>query len=100
MPQFSSDALWTEYLTLVDQPRADLLEQLRHLTSRLAHDLRNPLHLVAGYADLLAGESFGPLTAEQKQFVELILNGAKTVEREIDSSLEQLNTVIRTGAKL
>jgi hypothetical protein len=50
--------------------------------------------LVAGYADLLAGELFGPLTAEQKQFVELILNGTKTVEREIDSSLERLNTLI------
>jgi signal transduction histidine kinase len=89
-----------EYLTLVDQPRADLLEQVRHLTSRLGHDLRSPLHLVAGYADLLDGESFGPLTAEQKQFVKLIRRGATTVEQEIDSSLERPNTLIRTDVKL
>ena len=73
---------------------------MRHLTSRLAHDLRNPLHLVAGYADLLAGESFGPLTAEQRQFVELIRRGAETVAREIDSSLERLSNLTRSDVKL
>jgi signal transduction histidine kinase len=85
---------------LLEQPRAHLLEQVRHLTSRLAHDLRSPLHLVAGYADLLTGESFGPLTAEQKQFVELIRRGAETIAREIDGSLERLNTLFKADVKL
>jgi hypothetical protein len=56
--------------------------------------------LVSGYADLLTDESFGPLTAEQRQFVELIRRGAETVAREIDGSLERLNNLIRTDVKL
>ena len=40
------------------------------LIRQLAHDLRNPLNAVVGYADLVA--SFGPLNAEQQRFVDRI----------------------------
>lgn len=80
-----------------EQRLIDLLEQVGHLTSTLSHDLRSPLHLVAGYADLLSAQSFGPLTAKQKEFVELIRMGAKRIEEQIDHSQERINALIKTA---
>ncbi|HEY2842231.1 MAG TPA: histidine kinase dimerization/phospho-acceptor domain-containing protein [Bryobacteraceae bacterium] len=84
---------------MTEQGLVDLLDQAGQLISKLAHDLRNPLHLVAGYADLLAAESSGPLTANQKRFVQLIRTSAKSVEQEIDRSQERLNSLIKATVK-
>ena len=86
-----------EALPLTEQRCADLLGQMRHLTSELAHDLRSPLHLIVGYADLLGEESTGPITATQEQFIGLIQRGAKTIEQELDRSLERLSALHKTG---
>jgi signal transduction histidine kinase len=88
--EFSADPLPAE---------GDILDQAGHLVARLAHDLRSPLHLVAGYADLLNRESNGPLTAKQKHFVESIRSGAKAIEKEIESSQERLGALLKSGAK-
>ncbi len=75
------------------------LEQMNRLTSRLAHDLRGPLHLVSGYADLLGMEQIGPLNAKQKQFVELIKTGALGIEDEIDRCQKRLVALIQPGTE-
>ena len=93
---FSIDPLPAEQATQTEQRLVDLLQQVEHLTSRLAHDLRSPLHLVAGYAELLGAESFGPLTAKQKQFVDLIRTAAKNVEQTLDRSQEHLGALLKS----
>ena len=75
------------------------MEQAANITARLGHDLRGPLHLVAGYADLLSAESSGPLSVKQKQFIEFIRVGAKEIEAEIGRSQAQLAELIKTALK-
>jgi signal transduction histidine kinase len=96
-PPLSTDPLSTGDLPLTEQRWADLIGQVSELTARLAHDLRSPLHLIVGYADLLGEESTGPITATQEQFIGLIQRGAKTIEQELDRSLERLSALHKTG---
>ncbi len=37
-----------------------------------AHDLRNPLTSIRGLSEILVGEAFGPLTAEQEEYLTII----------------------------
>ncbi len=37
-----------------------------------AHDLRNPLTSIRGLSEILIGEAFGPLTADQKEYLTVI----------------------------
>ncbi len=37
-----------------------------------AHDLRNPLNSIRGLSEILIGEAFGPLTAEQEEYLNII----------------------------
>jgi signal transduction histidine kinase len=37
-----------------------------------AHDLRNPLTSIRGLSEILIGEAFGPLTAEQEEYLTII----------------------------
>jgi signal transduction histidine kinase len=56
--------------------RVALAEALAHKSDFLAsvsHDLRTPLNVVIGYAQLLAEETFGPLTADQADALGRIL---------------------------
>jgi signal transduction histidine kinase len=55
--------------------------------SRLRHDLRTPLTVVAGFGELLAGDQ--PLTEEQRrQFADRIVAAAEEM-REILASTEE-----------
>lgn len=88
-----------EQLALSEHRLAELSRQIETLTSRLAHDLRNPLNLIVGYADLLNMESFGPLTEKQKSFVAAIQGGARELGQEIARAQERLDALVKTGAK-
>jgi|GEM_PF-4628923 len=47
--------------------------------AKLAHDLRGPLHVVMGYADLLASQRAGPLNQKQLEFVAKLQAGLKAI---------------------
>jgi signal transduction histidine kinase len=52
--------------------------------SRLRHDLRTPLTVVIGFAELMAGER--PLTdAERRDYAERVLNAALEIRELIDT---------------
>jgi len=52
--------------------------------ARLRHDLRTPLTVVIGFAELMAGDR--PLTDEQRRdYAERVLNAATEIRELIDS---------------
>lgn len=64
------------------------LEGLRHdLVHMLAHDMRSPLMAVSGYLELLQIEG-AHLAEEHREFVDLALDGARSLIRLIDTMLD------------
>jgi signal transduction histidine kinase len=54
---------------------------------RLRHDLRTPLTIVAGFAEVLAGDR--PLTeADRRDYATRIVNAAREIRELIDGALE------------
>ncbi len=54
---------------------------------RLRHDLRSPLTIVAGFAEVLAGDK--PIADEsRREYAERILTAAKELRRMLDELLE------------
>ena len=54
---------------------------------RLRHDLRSPLTIVAGFAEVLAGDK--PIADESRRdYAERILTAAKELRRMLDELLE------------
>lgn len=67
---------WREFLH-----RTQLAEALRHKRAFLAsvsHDLRTPLSVIVGYTQLLAEETFGPVTVDQADTLSRILRAASS----------------------
>jgi signal transduction histidine kinase len=55
--------------------------------SRLRHDLRTPLTVVIGFAEIMAAER--PLTEEQRRdYSERVLNAALEIRELIDTAME------------
>ena len=67
--------------------RAPVVEA-RKFAAMVAHDLRNPLAVMSGYAELLGDAAFGPLSDEQKRAVSAIARQAKLLEHGIDQVLD------------
>ena len=61
----------------------------------VAHDLRNPISVVSGYAQLLANETFGATTTEQKQVLELIRNACGRMIRLVNDLVDL--SAVETG---
>jgi signal transduction histidine kinase len=60
------------------------LEEARR---RLRHDLRTPLTIVAGFAEVLAGDR--PLTeADRRDYATRIVNAAREIRELIDQALK------------
>jgi signal transduction histidine kinase len=54
---------------------------------RLRHDLRTPLTIVAGFAEVLAGDR--PLSeADRRDYAARIVNAAREIRELIDAALE------------
>lgn len=56
-------------------------ELRRELVYQVSHDLRGPLQIVYGYADMMRDEMLGPVTQTQKEILSLILKRSKAIER-------------------
>jgi signal transduction histidine kinase len=74
------------------------LEEVSRLTAKLAHDLRGSLNLISGYADLLAMQMTGPLTAKQAKCVEFIQTGKRRIEIEIDHFQNSLDVLAHSNS--
>ena len=67
------------------QQLAELDRAKSKLIGVVAHDLRNPLGVIQGYADLLDAEVLGPLTPKQREALETITSVCdRMVERVTD----------------
>jgi signal transduction histidine kinase len=60
----------------------------RRYVAMAAHDLRNPLNVVAGYAELLNENNLGALTPEQQEAVRAISRQCKTLLSTVDQLIE------------
>jgi PAS domain S-box-containing protein len=62
--------------------RLEAQDELRKdLVYQVSHDLRSPLQIVYGYAELMRDEILGPLTPSQKDALALIAKRSKSIER-------------------
>lgn len=64
------------------------LAQMRDdFISTVSHELRTPLAALIGWLDTLLGERPGPLTAEQRRFLNIALSGAERLNVLVDEIL-------------
>lgn len=77
---------------LIHSERARRGEEAAHQTKTeflrtVSHELRTPLNIMAGYLELLAMEIAGPLTAQQREYVERVQAGEEQLLRIIEDML-------------
>ncbi|HEX6244827.1 MAG TPA: histidine kinase dimerization/phospho-acceptor domain-containing protein [Polyangiales bacterium] len=60
------------------------------LVSSARHELRAPLQSIQGFAELLASEAYGPLGADQRVFIDHIVQGSADLSRTLDACFELL----------
>lgn len=63
--------LVTEY-SKQERKLFELVNQKNYILGMAAHDIRNPLASIKGFADLLQDNSIGELNLEQKEFISII----------------------------
>ncbi|MBO9539874.1 GAF domain-containing protein [bacterium] len=59
-----------------------------NLINTVTHELRTPLTAIIGYLEFLSDELGGPLSAEQRAFVERIAQSASQLQRLVDDLLD------------
>ncbi|MBI5959360.1 MAG: GAF domain-containing protein [Chloroflexi bacterium] len=62
-----------EQLSAQDELRRELIYQV-------SHDLRGPLQIVYGYADMMRDEMLGPVTQTQKEILSMMLKRSRAIE--------------------
>lgn len=62
------------------------------IIARLSHELRTPLASILGYVDLILEEDAGPITEQQKSFLEIILQHTLEMKKKIDEELAFMET--------
>jgi hypothetical protein len=60
----------------------------RSLLSSARHELGSPLQTIQGFTELLASESFGPLSQEQQGFLEHVLTATNELRSAMEACLE------------
>lgn len=73
-------------VVIVARPTPD--ESSSEAVVRAAHDLKGPLHAIGGFTRLLLRETAGPLTADQRRFLETIDSEAGRLRRQLERLLE------------
>ncbi len=87
---------WTARAAPLHHPAAAVVVVARPASSdgsreavvRAAHDLKGPLHAIGGFTRLLLRETAGPLTADQRRFLETIDSEAGRLRRQLERLLE------------
>ncbi len=76
--------------TLSDRAAAfEAADQLKtEFVRNVSYQLRNPLNAIKGFAEMLAGQFFDPLTIRQQDYVSSISAGADQLSRLIDNMLD------------
>lgn len=69
-----------EELKVLDEMKTNLL-------SNVSHELRTPLIAIMGYTDLMLKERLGPITAEQRNRLEISLRNAQRLSKRIEDLL-------------
>lgn len=100
-PSLSEDGALTEYASLANESanmQRELarqkveLERLNKLKNEIlgmaAHDLRNPLMTITGFADLLRVGACGPVTSTQQEYLDSIMRGAGFMAQLIEDLLQ------------
>jgi signal transduction histidine kinase len=80
-----------EYALEADERRAALAEVMAaraRFMRGVSHDLKNPIHVIDGHAQLLEDEMRGPLTAEQRDSVARIRRSVRALMALIEDLLE------------
>lgn len=81
--------LISEQKALAELTAAKQLDRLKtDFVNAISHDLRTPLTSIKGYAEFLEDEIAGPVTSQQREFVEQIEKGASRLEGLVDDLLD------------
>ena len=73
---------------LLYQQQVELNQMKNKLLGVAAHDLRNPLGIVKGFADLIRSGRFGEITKPQKKYLERIIQNSDKMLVMIDDLLD------------
>ncbi len=96
-PGTDYDAISNDETTKPDPALAD--SRARRHVAMAAHDLRNPLNVVIGYADLLDEGALGDMTDDQRQAVGAIGRQAETLLSVVDDLID-VDRLFAHGASL
>ena len=75
----------------IEGANAELDLAYRHKSeflSNMSHELRTPLNVVIGFAEVLSSEAFGPLTQQQAEYVDEIVNAGRQLLALINDVLD------------
>lgn len=61
------------------------------LRRKLRHDLRSPLAVIVGRADLLLQGVYGELNADQRRSLEVVVRNAERLTRELEEVADALD---------
>jgi signal transduction histidine kinase len=59
-----------------------------NLIGQLTQDLRNPLTAVMGMASMLSREIYGPLTAKQREYMDVVLSSSQKMMNRVDEIVD------------
>jgi signal transduction histidine kinase len=79
----------------VEQHARDQLRFKDEFLSHVSHELRSPLTAIKQFTTILLGGLAGPITAEQKQYQQIVLKNVQQLQAMIDDLLEV--TRLETG---
>ena len=75
----------TEALALALEQQQDLDRLKGEFMRNVSHELRTPLAMILGYAELLIAGDLGPVTAEQRASLEIIVQRASTLRELVEN---------------
>lgn len=79
------------------ESRAGGAEQATVTRGRQEHDLRNQLYLIGSFAELLRGGQFGPVSAQQQEFLNHILDCARHAQGLVGGNAPHLGLPAANG---